>query len=62
MVNLFGKEKLKQEITIGDTTGRIIVTLYEKLISDIQDKRSYRFTHLSTRNHLDTFKHHAPCK
>ena len=55
-VNLFGKDKLKQEITIGDATGRIIVTLYEKLISDIQDNKSYRFTHLSTRNHVNTMK------
>ena len=48
-VTIFDKKKMKQNITVADSTSKVTVALFEDLITEVEEKLSFCFENLSSR-------------
>lgn len=49
-VNIYGTNKKVQDLEIADTTGRIQLSVWGDLISNIEESKTYKFVNVSTRS------------
>ena len=53
--SVYGVDKRKCQVKVADATGVILVTLWENLIKEIEQGKSYTFTSLNSMN-LENFQ------